>query len=102
MTRFGCPISIRGSAGKRKDSTGTLALMTDEKVLKVAELASILGVHPQTVYAKASELRPTPEGCIPGFRVGRAWRFYLSEVRDAGVKQHDPWALPSGRPRRFR
>ncbi|MFE6965667.1 helix-turn-helix domain-containing protein [Agromyces sp. NPDC057679] len=48
--------------------------MTDEKALNVAEVASILGLHPQTVYLHARS------GEIPGFRVGRAWRFYRSEV----------------------
>jgi len=64
--------------------------MTDaypgEKAVNVAAVAEHLGIHPQTVYAYATK------GVIPGFRVGSAWRFFLSEV-DAALnpKPSDPW-----------
>ncbi|WP_268754974.1 helix-turn-helix domain-containing protein [Agromyces cerinus] len=59
--------------------------------MNVAAVAEHLGVHPQTVYAHAAS------GQIPGFRVGRAWRFYLSKVDATLHESSDPWALPSRR-----
>lgn len=72
--------------------------MRDEAVT-VRDLAAVLKVHPNTVYGKASDERPVPAGCIPGFRVGRAWRFDLSEVKAVLMAGSDPWALPKGRDR---
>lgn len=64
-----------------------------EQPVTVQELAAnILRVHPQTVYSKATTDRPAPAGCIPGFRVGRAWRFFPSEVRAHLAEGTDPWA----------
>lgn len=59
------------------------ALMREEAVT-VRELAGLLGVHQNTVYAKAG-------GEIPGFRVGRSWRFFPSEVRAALAASADPF-----------
>ena len=56
-----------------------------EDAVTVRELATILGVHEQTVYTKANS------NVIPGFRVGRAWRFFPSEVRAALAAGSDPW-----------
>ena len=63
-----------------------------EDAVNVKQLAALLAVHEQTVYSKASEERPTPSGCIPGFRVGRAWRFFPSEVKAELASGVDPWA----------
>lgn len=50
-----------------------------ETAVNIAAVAEHLDLHPQTVYLHARS------GDLPGFRVGRAWRFFLSEV-DAHVK----------------
>lgn len=50
-----------------------------ETAVNIAAVAEHLGLHEQTVYLHARA------GEIPGFRVGRAWRFFLSEV-DEHVK----------------
>jgi excisionase family DNA binding protein len=63
--------------------------MSDERALSVKELAEHLGLHPTTVYAKAKT------GDIPGFQIGRTWRFYLSEVKAHLNRPVDPWVLPS-------
>ena len=43
-------------------------------VLKVAELAEYLRVHPATVYRLLRRKQ------LPGFRVGGEWRFSLDEI----------------------
>lgn len=65
--------------------------------LTVRQLAGILNVHVQTVYSKASAERPLPAGCIPGYRVGRAWRFDLDEVKRARASVNDPWVRQTGK-----
>jgi len=64
-----------------------------ERAVNVAAVAAHLGLHPDTVYAHAKN------GRIPGFRVGRAWRFYLSHIDAALTDSSDPWALPAGNKR---
>jgi excisionase family DNA binding protein len=64
-----------------------------EAAVNVAAVAAHLGVHPQTVYAHAAS------GQIPGFRVGRAWRFYLSQIDAALNDSSDPWAAPRSKRR---
>ena len=64
-----------------------------EQAVNVAAVAAHLGVHPQTVYSHAQS------GQIPGFRVGRAWRFYLSVIDAALIDSSDPWAAPRSRRR---
>ena len=44
------------------------------EVLKVAELAEYLRVHPTTVYRLLRRKQ------LPGFRVGGEWRFSLQEI----------------------
>lgn len=69
----------------------------DERAVGVNELAAYLGVSTQTAYVYAKS------GQIPGFKVGRLWRFYLSDVRAQLTKPKDPWANSSpsrGRRRR--
>lgn len=61
--------------------------MINEDSVTAGELAQRLRIHRETVYLKAQS------GVIPGFRVGRAWRFYMSEVRAAlDASNPDPWA----------
>ena len=62
-----------------------------EHAVNVATVAAHLGLHPQTVYTHAQS------GEIPGFRVGRQWRFYLSAIDAALTDAADPWALPTRR-----
>lgn len=64
-----------------------------EPAVNVAAVAAHLGVHPQTVYSHAQA------GTIPGFRVGRAWRFYLSKIDATLSDSSDPWAAPRSRRR---
>lgn len=45
-----------------------------EKMLTVAEVAALLGVHPQTVYDLARS------GELPGRKVRSEWRFLPSDV----------------------
>ena len=45
-----------------------------QEVLKVAELAEYLRVHPATVYRLLRRKQ------LPGFRVGGEWRFSLHEI----------------------
>lgn len=58
--------------------------MNDEQAVNVAEIASILRIHPQTVYGKAVNAaeRPAEWGEIPGLRIGRTWRFFPSAVME--------------------
>ena len=53
-----------------------------EQAVNVAAVADYLGIHPNTVYVKAVDTseRPAAKGEIPGFRIDRTWRFFLSEV----------------------
>jgi excisionase family DNA binding protein len=44
------------------------------KVMKIAELASYLRVHPTTIY------RLLKGNAIPGFRIGSDWRFNVEEI----------------------
>jgi len=46
--------------------------MEEHKILTVYELADILRLHPETVRRLARS------GQIPGYRVGRQWRFRLN------------------------
>jgi excisionase family DNA binding protein len=48
--------------------------MTMPDILTVREVASYLKLNEKTTYRLAAE------GKIPGFRVGGAWRFRLSEI----------------------
>ena len=45
-----------------------------EKLLSVNDVAELLGLHPQTVRDFAGD------GKLPGFKVGRAWRFKPSDI----------------------
>lgn len=70
-----------------------------EQATGIAGIAHMLRVSPDTVYHRARS------GELPGFKVGRVWRFFPSEVRQAlAPKPADPWAMPaaSRRARRAR
>ncbi len=48
--------------------------MADNKILTVSELAHHLNIHRITVY------RLLKSGTLPGFKIGRVWRFDLEEI----------------------
>jgi len=50
--------------------------MANRQILTVSELAEQLNVHPVTIY------RLLKNGNLPGFKVGRVWRFDLLEVTE--------------------
>jgi excisionase family DNA binding protein len=50
--------------------------MVNPPILTVPELAEHLNVHPVTIY------RLLKSGDLPGFRVGRVWRFDLHQVTE--------------------
>ena len=53
-----------------------------EQAVNVAAVAEYLGLHQNTVYAKAKA------GDIPGFQIsGRTWRFFISEI-DAALRSN--------------
>ncbi len=45
-----------------------------QNIITVEELASLLGVHRITVY------RHLKENKLPGFKIGRVWRFNREEI----------------------
>ena len=63
-----------------------------EPAVDVATVAAHLGIHPQTVYTHAKA------GTLPGFRVGRSWRFYLTQIDAHLNRAADPW-VNSKKPR---
>ena len=48
--------------------------MMDEEILTIREVADLLKLHPKTVNKLANS------GRLPGYRIGRQWRFRKSEV----------------------
>lgn len=54
-----------------------------ERMLTVQQLAAILGVHPNWVYARANS------GELPSYKVGGARRFLASEVAAWLQARHD-------------
>ena len=69
--------------------------MTD-RLLTARELAEYLGLRPATVLDKWER------GELPGFKFGRAVRFDLEEVRDAGRQGATPKGTPRQHPTRVR
>lgn len=66
-----------------------------EETVTAEEVAAKLRITVQTVYRHARR------GVIPGFRVGRLWRFYESDIDAHRALPQDPWAQSSrGRGRR--
>ena len=54
----------------------------DEEILTIREVADLLKLHPKTVNKLANS------GKVPGYRIGRQWRFRKSEVLKA-LERHD-------------
>ena len=70
------------------------------KILTVSELAEHLSVHRITIY------RMLKDGTLPGFKIGRVWRFNLDEIanwmasgRGANELAASPEDAPSALPR---
>ncbi len=51
-----------------------------ETILTINEVAAYLRLNPQTVY------RLTQKGVLPGFKVGRHWRFH-KDIIDSWIKE---------------
>lgn len=49
--------------------------MSEQKLYKASELASILGLHVQTIY------RMGEKGIIPTYKIGRTVRFEMPDKR---------------------
>ena len=64
-----------------------------ETAVGVAEQALRLGVSKDTIY------RLVRRGTIPGFKVGRDWRFLPTQVEQALNTPVDLWAPPTRRRR---
>jgi excisionase family DNA binding protein len=50
--------------------------MANRRILTISELAAYLNIHKITIY------RLLKNGNLPGFRIGRAWRFDLDQVTE--------------------
>ena len=48
--------------------------MMDEEILTIREVADLLKLHPKTVNKLANS------GKLPGYRIGRQWRFRKSDL----------------------
>ncbi len=67
-----------------------VSAVPDEQMIGPAEVAALLQVSTETVYHRARA------GDLPGVKVGRLWRFWPSEIREAlRPKPVDPWAMPA-------
>lgn len=65
-------------------------MTADEQAISLSAVAVMLGVSKDTVYHRAQS------GELPGFKVGRVWRFWPSAVREAvSPKAADPWVMPA-------
>ncbi len=53
-----------------------------QNIITVEELAALLGVHRITVY------RHLKESKLPGFKIGRVWRFNREEISTWIAQQH--------------
>ncbi|KJL45825.1 excisionase family DNA-binding protein [Microbacterium trichothecenolyticum] len=66
----------------------TVQAVPREAAITAAELAAKLSCSLDTVYRLAEK------GDLPGFRLGREWRFYPSVVDAHLTKPRDRWAQP--------
>jgi excisionase family DNA binding protein len=69
-----------------------------KKILTVSELAEHLSVHRITIY------RLLKDGTLPGFKIGRVWRFDLDEIANwigSGKGAKELTASPDGTPSHF-
>lgn len=48
--------------------------MRDEQLLSIRDVAEFLQLNQTTIYAWAQQ------GTLPGYKLGRTWRFRLSEI----------------------
>jgi excisionase family DNA binding protein len=57
-------------------SNGEMAANTteDDEILTVRQVSKLLKLHQRTIYKLAKS------GMIPGWRVGKSWRFLKSEI----------------------
>ena len=58
--------------------------MNEDKIMTVSEIAEYMNVHRITIY------RLLKTGTLPGFKIGRVWRFSLAEVSNWMQKEHAP------------
>jgi|GEM_PF-6827821 len=64
-----------------------------ENAVSVKEIATLLKKSEDWVYRHARSAD------IPGFKVGREWRFFPSKVIGQLEQPRDPWVLPTRRKR---
>jgi excisionase family DNA binding protein len=64
--------------------------MVSEEPIGTEDAARMLGVSSRTVI-KLAERRE-----LPGFRVGKLWKFYPSDIRDYINKQRQGTSKPDG------
>ncbi|MFF1574139.1 helix-turn-helix domain-containing protein [Leifsonia sp. NPDC058292] len=66
---------------------GDRSVGSPEPTVGAAEIAKYLGVSVYTARIKAQT------GVIPAFKVGKQWRYFLSEVKaHLSAQSADPWA----------
>lgn len=80
-------------AGARIDAELERRSGSPTGLLSVSEVATLLGVHPRTVY------RALTSGELVGVRVGSAWRVRRAEVDAWLQRQNERRALPRARRR---
>jgi len=51
-----------------------MATAVDDEVLTAKEVCALLQIHPSTLY------KLTKQGRIPGFRIGKDWRFRMELI----------------------
>ena len=61
----------------------------DDEILTVSQVARLLKVHPRTIYKLAKR------GGLPGFQVGKQWRFLRSELIKLLTKPQSSRRSPS-------
>lgn len=64
-----------------------------ESAVTASDIAAMLDVSLETVYRTATTASPKA-GEIPGFKVGRSWRFFPSVVKAHLTNPRDRWAQP--------
>lgn len=68
-----------------------------DNAVNVAEIAEFLRISKESAYRKAKS------GEIPGFKVGRSWRFFPEAVKAKLSTPVDPWAYsPQSRAKKRR
>lgn len=62
----------------------------NEEAIDIRGVAKMLNIGVDNAYRKAKAKE------IPGFKIGRNWRFFPSEVHEALSKPADEWAYLKG------